>query len=167
MCVLHFPVDPNCEISKMTKTTGARCDRRPEMCKDGMVPRKIGDLVTGDHKVPIRNSESRSQHRYAVVVQDFSSYLILNYPTGKQSASDTEKTLQQFTDRIYIDNSMESFRVCENLNWYHDTATRYRSATNGIAQRAVRRVTEGTASVLMQSGLTDAWRSDAMKCHSF
>ena len=122
-----------------------------------MAPRKIGDVVTVDHKVPIEDSESRSQHRYAVVVQDFFSFLIQNCPTRRVSASDTEKTLQQFSDRIYTDN----------LNWYHDTATRYRSATNGIAQRAFRRVTEGTVSVLAQSGLTDAWRSDAMKCHSF
>ena len=69
-------------------------------------------------------------------------------------------------DRIYIHNSLESFRVCENLNWNYDTATPYRSAKKGIAQRAVRRVKEGTAIVLIQSGLTDTWWSDATKCHS-
>ena len=39
----------------------------------------------------------------------------------------------------------------------HDTCTPYTPATNGVAERAVRRVKEGTSASLVQSGLSDRW----------
>ena len=36
--------------------------------------------------------------------------------------------------------------------------------TNGIAERAVRRIKEGTSAVLLQSGLDEKWRADSMEC---
>ena len=47
---------------------------------------------------------------------------------------------------------MEFGKACEDLSWNHCTSTPHRSETNGIAERAVRRVKEGTA-VLLQCGL--------------
>ena len=38
---------------------------------------------------------------------------------------------------------------------------------NGIAERAVRRVKEGTSAVLLQSGLDERWWSDCMGCFSY
>ena len=45
----------------------------------------------------------------------------------------------------------------------HRTSTPHRSETNGIAERAVRRVKEGTSAVLLQSGLDEKWWSDSME----
>ena len=45
----------------------------------------------------------------------------------------------------------------EDLSWNHCTSTPHRSETNGIAERAVRRVKEGTSAVLLQSGLDENW----------
>ena len=42
-----------------------------------------------------------------------------------------------------------------------------RSETNGIAERAVRRVKEGTSTVLLQSGLGERWWSDSTECYCF
>ena len=54
----------------------------------------------------------------------------------------------------YIDISLEFGKACEDLSWNHCTSTPNRSETNnGIAERAVRRVKEGTSAVLLQSGL--------------
>ena len=39
------------------------------------------------------------------------------------------------------------------------------SETNGIAERAVRRVKEGTSAVLLQSGLNASWWADSMECY--
>ena len=41
------------------------------------------------------------------------------------------------------------------------------SETNGIAERAVRRVKEGTSAVLLQSGLNESWWADSMECYTY
>ena len=46
-------------------------------------------------------------------------------------------------------------------------STPHRSETNGIAERAVRRVKEGTSAVLLQSGLGNEWWADSMECFSY
>ena len=56
---------------------------------------------------------------------------------------------------IYTHNSLEFGQDCEDLSWNHCTSTPHRSETNGIAERAVRRVKEGTLAVLLQSGLDE------------
>ena len=38
---------------------------------------------------------------------------------------------------------------------------------NGIAERAVRRVKEGTSAVLLQSGLDNEWWADSMECYCY
>ena len=39
--------------------------------------------------------------------------------------------------------------------------------TNGIAERAVRGVKEGTSAVLLQSGLNERWWADSMECYTY
>ena len=51
--------------------------------------------------------------------------------------------------------------------WNHCTSTPHRSETNGIAERAVRRVKEGTSAVLLQSGLNESWWADSMECYTY
>ena len=48
-------------------------------------------------------------------------------------------------------NSLEFTKDCEDLVWNHDMSTPHGSETNGIAERAIRRVKEGTSNVLVQS----------------
>ena len=68
---------------------------------------------------------------------------------------------------IKTDNSLEFGKACEDLSWNHCTSTPHRSETNGIAERAVRRVKEGTSAVLLQSGLNESWWADSMECYTF
>ena len=68
---------------------------------------------------------------------------------------------------FYNDNSLEFAKACEDLSWNHCTSTPRRSDTNGIAERAVRRVKEGTSAVLLQSGLDENWWADSMECFSY
>ena len=68
---------------------------------------------------------------------------------------------------IYVDNSLEFGKACEDLSWNHCTSTPHRSETNEIAERAVRRVTEGTSAVLLQSGLKENWWADSMECYTY
>ena len=65
---------------------------------------------------------------------------------------------------FYTGNSLEFGKACEDLSWNHCTSTPHRSETNGIAERAVRGVKEGTSAVLLQSGPNESWWADSMEC---
>ena len=60
---------------------------------------------------------------------------------------------------------MEFGKACEDLAWNLCTSRPQRSETNWIAERAVRRIKEGTSSVLLQSGLDEKWWADSMECY--
>ena len=157
---IHFPKDQNCEICKRTKITRAPCRRRNSgavLCAEN-----FGDMITADHKVLSDKCDSRNNHRYAVVVQDLATQWIQAYPCKTKTSQETERSLQKFLESnrkarvIYTDNSLEFDKACEDLFWNHCTSTPHRSETNGIAERAVRRVKEGTSAVWLQSGLNES-----------
>ena len=167
----HFPKDRNCEICQRTKITRAPCRRR----NGGAVLRaeNFGDLITADHKVLSDNCEPRNNHRYAVVVQDLATQLIQAYPCKTKTSQETQRSLQKFLEPerklevIYTDNSLEFGKAFEDLSWNHRTSTPHISETNGVAERAVRRVKIGTSAVLLQSGLDENWWADSMECFSY
>ena len=68
---------------------------------------------------------------------------------------------------IYTDNSLEFGKACEDLSWNHCTSTPHRSETNGVAEKAVRRVKEGTSAVLLQPGLNESWWAGSMECCTY
>ena len=69
---------------------------------------------------------------------------------------------------MYSDNSKENIKAFKDLGYLADHCRAHRSETNGIAERAVRRVTEGTRAVLVQSGLHESeWWPQAMHCYCF
>ena len=68
---------------------------------------------------------------------------------------------------VYVDNAPEFIKAMEELRWNHDTSAPHRPETNGVAERAVRRVKEGTSATLLQSGLTEEWWQEAMDCYCF
>ena len=168
----HFPKDRNCDVCLRTKITKASCRRRTGEA----LPRaeKFGDLITADHKVLNEGRESRDNHRYAVVVQDLATQWIQSFSCKTKSSHETEKKLikkflepSQAPKVVYTDDSMEFGRACEVLSWNHSTSTPHRSETKGIAERAVRRVQEGTSAVLLQSWLDERWWSDSMECRCY
>ena len=85
---------------------------------------------------------------------------ILSSAGGERNATGAEKKPKV----IDTDNSLEFGKAREDLSWNHCTLTPHRSETNGIAERAVRRVKEGTSAVLLQSGLNESWWADSMEC---
>ena len=156
----HFPKDPNCDICLKTKITRASCRRRAGT----VVPRaeNFGDLTTADHKILSEGSESRNNHRYAVVIQDLATQWLQSYPCKCQETQKSPVKFLEATKKpkvIYTDNSSN----CEELPWNHCSSTPHRSETNGIAETAVRRVIEGRSAVLLQSGLGNEWWADSME----
>ena len=53
------------------------------------------------------------------------------------------------------DNALNFGKACEELSGKHCTSTPHRSNTNGISERAVRRIEQRTSAVLLQSGLDE------------
>ena len=167
----HFPKDRNCEICKRTKITRAPCRRRNGEAVLRAV--NFGDLITADHKVLSDNCESRNNHRYAVVVQDLATQWIQAYPCKNKTSQETQRSLQKFLEPerkpkvIHTGNSLVIGKSCEDLSCNHCTSTPHRSQTNGITERAVRRVKEGTSAVLLRSGLDENWWADSMECKTY
>ena len=106
-------------------------------------------------------------------MQDLATQWIQAYPCKTKTSQETQRSLQKLLEPernpkvIYTDNSLEFGKACEDLSWNHCTSTPHRSETNGIAERAVRRVKEGTSAVLLQSGLNESWWADSMEYYTY
>ena len=107
------------------------------------------------------------------MLQDLATQFIQSYPCKTKTSQETQRSLQKFLEPnrkpkvIYTDNSLEFVKACEDISWNRCTSTPHRSETNGTAERAVRRVKEGTSAVLLQSGLDEKWWADSMECYCY
>ena len=129
---------------------------------------KFGDMITADQEVLGEEGESGNNHRHAVVVQDLATHWKQSCPRKTKTTQETEKSLRKFLEPshkpkvTYTDNSLEFGKSCEDPSWNHRTR---RSETHGIAERAVRRIKEGTSAELLQSGLDEKWWADSVECY--
>ena len=84
-----FPKDRKWDICLRTKIARASCRRRAGT----VVPRadNFGDLMTADQKILSEGSESRNNHRYAVVVQDLATQWFQSYPCKTKTSQETQK----------------------------------------------------------------------------
>ena len=95
------------------------------LAKQYIEQKSFGDLITADHKVLDEESESRNNHRYAVVVQDFATQWIQSYPCKTTTSRETEKKSEKFLEPskkpgvIYTDNSSQFGKSCAELSWNH------------------------------------------------
>ena len=111
---------------------------------------KYGDLTTAEHKVLNEGREFRNNHRHAVVVQVLATQW---NPCQTKTSQETEKNLRTFLQPsqkpkvIHMCNSLEFGKYCEASSWNHPTTTLHRSEISGIAERAARRIKEGTSAV--------------------
>ena len=159
---IHFPKDRNCEICKRTKMTRAPCRRR----NGEAVPRaeKFGDLITADHKVLSESCESRNNHRYAIVVQDLATQWIQAFPCKTKISQETQRSLQKFLEPETV-----PWNLAKLVKIFPGIIVRlhHTDQKHGIAERAVRRVKEGTSAVLLQSGLNGKWWADSMVWYAY
>ena len=128
----------------------------------------FGDLITADHKVLSDNCESRNNHRHEVVVQDLGAKqkLLRKHKGAWKNSWSQIGSLKSFTLTIPW-NLAKLVKISPGIIARHCTSTPHRSETNGIAERAVRRVKEGTSAVLLQSGLNESWWADSMECFTY
>ena len=166
----HFPKDPNCDICLRTKITRDPCRRRGGT----VVPKaeQFGDLITADYKIISEESESRYNHRDALVVLDLATQWLDSYPCQTKTSQETQKSQMKFLEPtrkpkvIYSDSSLDLASLARNYFWiivrqHHTDLKQLR------LQRAVRRVKEGTSAVLLQSGLYENCWADSIECYCY
>ena len=165
----HFPKDRNCKICQRTKITRWPCRWRIGR----VVPRaeNFSDFhySRSQSSVKVVNLETiidmqlwcrtwplnRSKHIRA------RPKLLWKQKRACKSSWSQIESLKSFT--LTIPWNLAKLV----LSWNHCTSTPHRSETNGIAERAVRRVKEGTSAVLLQSYLDAKWWADSMECCTY
>ena len=127
------------------------------------------DLITADQNVLSEGCESRHSHRYAVGVEDLATLWLQSYPCKTETSQETQKSLMKFLEPtrkpkvIYL-LTIPWILATPVKNYPGIIVHQHRSETNGIAERAVRGVKEGTSAVLLQSGLVKESWADSMEC---
>ena len=113
---------------------------------------------------------SRNNHRYADVVQDLATQWIQAYPCKTKTSQETQRNLQKFLEpnrkRRVITLTMP-WNLARPVKIFPGIIARLHHTDQkqmGLQERAVRRVKEGTSSVLLQSGLDEKWWADSMEC---
>ena len=141
------------------KTEIVRSARRPKIT---MAPcrRRIGRVVPRAENFRwLDNSRSQSSEWRKWISKQSPICSRGTSPCKTKTSQETERSLQTFLEPnrklkvIKSDNSLDFDKACEDLSWNHCTSAPHRSETNGIAERTVCRVKEGTSAVLLQSGL--------------
>ena len=177
----HRLKNPWCEACVRAKMHN-RPARRVHF-EDDEKPISFGEIITADHFITARISEEAMlRERHGLVILDRGTdYVacypvpdyIACYPVPSKTADDTERALAHFAgdstvSLFHSDNSPELLKAVRDLGWRHSTSTPGVPQSNGVAERAVRKVLEGIRTLLDQAGLPAAFWSYAAKhfCHS-
>ena len=125
-------------------------------------------IIVGDEDVA-----GRGKQRVSLAVLDRGTGWIGSFPAKQHTASDTFTALQEFAGPrepvklLYTDGAPEYKEAAEKLGWIHQRSTPYRPQTNGVAERNVQRIVQGTRAVLQQSGMDHCWWPEASECYCF
>ena len=171
----HSPKDRNSDICLRTKITRASCRKRTGTIVPRAVLRaeKVGDLTSADHNVLSEGCQSRNNHRCAMMVQVLATQWIQPYRCKTNFLHETERSQRKFLEpsenqlSVTLTLHWNFGNCCAELSWNHRISTVRRSETNGITERGVRRIKEGSSSVLLLSGLDEKWLADSMECHCY
>ena len=174
----HFPYHPACRVCRACKQSREQHRaKRNKANKDEEpaipAPTEFGQQITADHKILSKAEASRKGECVSLIIQDRFSKWLRAHAAHSKTALETMAGLLRFLppqcrpEWIYTDGSLEFEKACKELRWRHDTCLPYTPQTNGIAERAVRKVKEGTSCLLSQSGLSPEWWSEAQECFCF
>ena len=165
----HFPKDPKLRHLLENQNSRAPCRKRT----GAAIPwaENFGDLITADHKVLSENCESRNSHRYAVVAHDSATQWIQSYPCKTKISQETERV----NTKVHLPLTIHK-NLAEPVKIFLGIIVRKHPQLSKrmvllreryAAERAVRRIKEGTSAVLLQSGLNEKWLADSMECYTY
>jgi len=173
----HTPKNPYCQSCQR-----AKMQRKPHKSKkipisERMQAHAFGDLITGDHIVTIdKMDRSIDGKRDAVVIYDVATLYLDCFPTGSRSAEETLQALNHFigpkekVTMFYSDAARELNSAAKTLGICNSQSTPGRPESNGLAESKVRKVLQGTRTIMEHAGLDPSYWSYACKhfcfCHN-
>ena len=117
-------------------------------------PKQFGDLVTLDFA-----GKRSYRGNLFLVVQDAYSKWLQTFSLQRRLARKVCNALRRLfglnekAGYAYSDNAKKFTKAFKKMGILYDTSTPYRSDTNGVIERQIRRVYEGFSAQLIQSGL--------------
>ena len=167
--MIHIPENPFCQGCLRAKLNAKQARRRHIKSEANA----FGDIFTADHLVA-RDADGGGldNEKVAILIKDHFSSRMMLYPAGGESADEAAQSIADLQGNkkketiklMYIDNALELVAAVSCLKLKHDTSTPYCSTANSIAERSSRIVTEGTRTLLEQSGFPVQWWPYASRC---
>ena len=108
-----------------------------------------------------------------MIILDYYTRFIGAYPSKTRDVNEAHDSIHRFCGvdarpkAVYSDNAPEIIAAVRPIGGHSATCTPHVPATNGAAENCVRKVTEGTACSLDQSGFSFQWWNAAMQCFTF
>ena len=184
----HHPKNPYCPVcrrAKATRVPARRKDRRHSSGEEA--PKRFGDRVAGDiivdrlrdnPKAPKGSRPRAKDGSYmGFNLVDYYSDWIEPYPLKTRDTDQIVKSMENFQGPITgprrkiqefrADQAAELKKAAEKMKWHLSPSTPFRSTTNAIAERANRRVLDGTRALLFAAGMTYVWWHLAVKCFAW
>jgi hypothetical protein len=171
----HMPKLPHCPIcieAKMQKKGRYKTkEEDKDPCKE---PHSFGDNVTMDN-ANILNPKQASRHKdktLCVMLDRWAGWYGA-YPAPDRTTETIVQNVQHFAGRrqkvdyMYFDNAREYIDAATQMGISYGTRDANRPQSNGVAERAVRTILEGTRSILFQSGLQHCYWAEAAECFAF
>ena len=172
----HTPFNRFCETCRIAKAQKRPARKRDAKADPGPIPEEFADQITADHIVTL-DTKDRALYgeRHALVIKDRATGFLMCYPAAAKNYDEARQALTHFLSPgeavgvLYSDNNGEMARAAKVLGISHDTSTPARPQTNGVIEREVRRVLEGTRSALYHSGFPPRWWAWGTKyyCHAY
>ncbi len=126
-----------------------------------------------DHIIFGEGDQSQRKCKVALVCYDRATHWLDSFPAVTNDTTCAKQALIEFyggtlkPQKVYNDNSLELLKACSEPEYPHDTSTLHTPQSNGVSERSVRKVNEGTTNVLLQTGLHPLWWCWAMRCYCF
>ena len=133
----------------------------------------FGDIITLDN-VNILNPKKASRHgdkTVCVMIDRYAGWMAA-IPSPNRTTEAIVHSLQQMIGRknhcelLYFDNANEYIAAARFLQIKFNTRTANRPQSNGVAERAVRRVLEGARTLLHKAGLPHCYWPEACQAYT-